>query len=234
MRNKLTTSIVWVSFIGIMSSFLFHQDLDYEKRRHQMVLNQLQQRGITHQATLEAMRMVPRHEFVPAQYQSLAYDDRPLPVGFGQTISQPFMVAYMTQVIQPDADDKVLEIGTGSGYQAAVLAEIVDQVYTIEIIPGLAQQARKILSSRYSNITLKQGDGYQGWEEHAPYDAIIVTAAPEQIPPPLIGQLKDGGRMVIPTGPAGAIQELILVEKHNGRITQQRLLPVRFVPFLRE
>lgn len=199
-----------------------------------MVRNQLQQRGITHQPTLDAMSKVPRHEYVPEQYRPLAYEDRPLPVGFGQTISQPFIVAYMTQVIDPDPGDKVLEIGTGSGYQAAVLAEIVDHVYSIEIIPGLASRAQQILSEQYSNITLKQGDGYQGWEEHAPFDAIIVTAAPEEIPPPLIAQLKEGGRMVIPTGAAGAIQELILVEKNNGRINQRRLMPVRFVPFLRD
>ncbi len=199
-----------------------------------MVRKQLRQRGITHQPTLEAMSKVPRHEYVPQQYRQLAYEDRPLPVGFGQTISQPFIVAYMTQVIAPEPADKVLEIGTGSGYQAAVLAEIVDHVYSIEIIPGLARRAHQILTEHYSNITLKQGDGYQGWEEHAPFDAIIVTAAPEEIPPPLIEQLKDGGRMVIPTGAAGGIQELILIEKNNGRISQRTLLPVRFVPFLRD
>lgn len=217
-----------------MSSFLVQQEGDDERKRLLMVRNQLEHRGITHQPTLEAMRKVPRHEYVPEQYRSLAYDDRPLPVGFGQTISQPYIVAYMTQAIQPGPDDKVLEIGTGSGYQAAVLAEIVDHVYSIEIIPGLARRAGMILSQHYSNITLKQGDGYQGWEEQAPFDAIIVTAAPEEIPPPLIAQLKEGGRMVIPTGAAGAVQELILVEKNKGRISQRRLLPVRFVPFLRE
>ncbi|MFO7977648.1 MAG: protein-L-isoaspartate(D-aspartate) O-methyltransferase [Bacteroidales bacterium] len=217
-----------------MSSSVLHQDVDHQRRRQLMVRNQLQQRGITHQPTLDAMSKVPRHEYVPQQYRQLAYADRPLPVGFGQTISQPFIVAYMTQVIEPDPGDKVLEIGTGSGYQAAVLAEIVDHVYSIEIIPGLARRAQQILSEQYSNITLKQGDGYQGWEEHAPYDAIIVTAAPEEIPPALIAQLKEGGKMVIPKGAAGAIQELILIEKNNGRINQRRLMPVRFVPFLRD
>ena len=206
----------------------------YQKQRERMVSRQIQARGVTDPATLKAILAVPRHEFVPPDQARHAYEDRPLPIGYGQTISQPYIVGYMTSVIQPGADFKVLEVGTGSGYQAAVLAEIVDEVFTIEIVPGLSQSASaRFKELGYSNIRSKQADGYFGWEEHAPYDAIIVTAAPEYIPPPLIRQLKEGGKMVIPVGSPFLVQTLMLIEKKGGKTSTKSLFPVRFVPFTR-
>lgn len=205
-----------------------------QEARDQMVQRQIERRGITTEAVLEAMRQVPRHEFVPQSQASHAYEDRPLPIGYGQTISQPYIVAYMTELVQPDPDDRVLEVGTGSGYQAAVLAEIVDQVYTVEIIPELsATAAQRLGRLGYDAVTVKQADGYYGWEEHAPYDAIVVTAAAEHVPPPLIEQLKDGGRMVIPVGSPFYTQTLMLVEKEGDQVTTRSLTPVQFVPFTR-
>jgi protein-L-isoaspartate(D-aspartate) O-methyltransferase len=205
----------------------------YEAERRQMVRAQLQARNIHHRATLRAMGAVPRHLYVPAAQQRFAYQDRPLPIGFGQTISQPYIVGYMTQIIRPEAGHKVLEIGTGSGYQAAVLAEIVDQVYTIEIVPELGQNARRVLLQQYDNVHVKTGDGYHGWGEMGPFDAIVVTAAAEYIPPPLVEQLKDGGKMIIPVGSPFQVQLLMLVEKQGSDITTRSLMPVRFVPFTR-
>lgn len=206
----------------------------FERERNQMVRTQIQARGIADRATLNAMRNVPRHLYVPFAQRRNAYQDRPLPIGYGQTISQPYIVAYMTEIIQPRPDHNVLEIGTGSGYQAAVLAEIVDQVYTIEIVRPLGVQAREKLNAQYDNVHVKIADGYHGWEEHAPFDAIVVTAAAEYIPPPLVEQLKPGGRMIIPVGSPFQMQHLMLVEKHeDGRITTRSLMPVRFVPFER-
>ena len=199
-----------------------------------MVSSQLQARDITHRATLHAMRTVPRHLYIPMAQRRFAYHDRPLPIGYGQTISQPYIVAYMTQIIRPDAGQKVLEIGTGSGYQAAVLAEIVDEVYTIEIVGELGRTAKSVLDEQYDNVHVKIADGYYGWEEHAPFDAIVVTAAAEYIPPPLIEQLKDGGRMIIPVGSQFQVQQLMLVQKRGERVTTRSLMPVRFVPFTRE
>jgi protein-L-isoaspartate(D-aspartate) O-methyltransferase len=200
--------------------------------RHSMVERHIAGEGIEDEAVLEAMRAVPRHEFVPAERRGRAYANRPLPIGHGQTISQPYIVAYMTEVLDPDADDRVLEVGTGSAYQAAVLAEIVDEVYTIEIIEPLARSARRRIERLgYDNVSVRQGDGYFGWPEHAPYDAIIVTAAAGHIPSPLVEQLKSGGRMVIPVGPVYAVQTLILVTKDEaGEVSTEQLLPVRFVP----
>lgn len=207
---------------------------NYERLRENMVRQQIRNRGITHQPTLRAMRNVERHLFVPRGQQNRAYDDGPLPIGYGQTISQPYIVAYMTQLVDPEPGHRVLEIGAGSGYQAAVLAEIVGQVYTIEIIPELGLQSRELLKRlNYENVEVITGDGYFGLEEHAPYDAIVVTAAAEYIPPPLIAQLKDGGRMVIPVGSRFMVQTLMLVEKKGERITTTNLMPVRFVPFTR-
>jgi protein-L-isoaspartate(D-aspartate) O-methyltransferase len=208
---------------------LFSQD--YGRQRNEMVEGQIRNRGIRDTSTLRAMRQVPRHLYVPEDQQRWAYDDRPLPIGYGQTISQPYIVGYMTEIIKPQNDFKVLEIGTGSGYQAAVLAEIVNHVYTIEIVEALGLQAKKILEKNYDNVSVKIADGYYGWEEHAPFDAIVVTAAAEYIPPPLIEQLKDGGRMIIPVGSAFRVQQLMLVEKNGDKITSQSLMPVRFVPF---
>jgi protein-L-isoaspartate(D-aspartate) O-methyltransferase len=211
------------------------QDERYSRALNAMVEDQLGARGITDAKVLKAMREVPRHLFVPESQKEYAYDDRPLPIGEGQTISQPLVVAYMTEVIRPDAKDKVLEIGTGSGYQAAVLAEIVQEVYTLEIIPELAREAGQLLRDLgYDNVHSKRSDGYYGWQQHAPFDAIVVTAAAEEIPPPLIEQLADGGRMVIPVGARFSIQNLVLVEKVRGRIEKTNLMPVRFVPFTRD
>jgi len=199
-----------------------------------MVDDQIAGRGISDQATLQAMRKVPRHLFVPTLYAKEAYSDRPLPIGYGQTISQPCVVAYMTELSRPAKGKTALEIGTGSGYQAAVLAEIVDTVYTIEIVPELATEAAarlKILG--YQNIAAKYGDGYKGWPEHGPYDIIIVTAAADHIPQPLKDQLAEGGRLVMPVGNPATVQELILLTKKKGKITEQRLEPVRFVPLKR-
>ena len=185
---------------------------------------------------LEAMRTTPRHAFVPSDYRLLAYYDRPLPIGFGQTISQPFIVALMTDLLNVEPGDNVLEIGTGSGYQAAVLSALVGEVFTIEIVPQLGEAAAaRLRQLDFSNVRTRIGDGYYGWPEEAPFDAIVVTAAAFQIPPPLIEQLKPGGRMVIPVGGPYATQQLMLVEKNvDGSVTTRQLLPVRFVPFTRE
>jgi protein-L-isoaspartate(D-aspartate) O-methyltransferase len=206
----------------------------YQSRREAMVRTQVAERGIKGRATLQAMRAVPRHLFVPAYLIGGAYQDQPLPIGHGQTISQPYIVAYMTELIRPQAAHKVLEIGAGSGYQAAVLAQIVKQVYTIEIVPELGHAARDRLQKLgYQNVHVRVADGYDGWPEQAPFDAIVVTAAAEYIPPPLIRQLKDGGRMVIPVGSPFLVQTLMLVEKDKGNVKTTSLVPVRFVPFRR-
>jgi protein-L-isoaspartate(D-aspartate) O-methyltransferase len=185
---------------------------------------------------MKAMGDVLRHEFVPATEKRFAYQNWPLPIGFGQTISQPYIVAIMTDLIKPEPDHKVLEIGTGSGYQAAVLAELVQQVYSIEIIKPLAKQAKSRLSRLgYDNVTTKIGDGYYGWQEHAPFDAIVVTAAASHVPPSLIKQLKVGGRMIIPVGSAFLTQQLLLItRKEENKITTRQILPVRFVPLTGE
>ncbi|MGH8659575.1 MAG: protein-L-isoaspartate(D-aspartate) O-methyltransferase [Gammaproteobacteria bacterium] len=180
----------------------------------------------------KAMAKVPRHEFVPAEQRSRAYLNRPLPIGYGQTVSQPYIVALMTELLEVKSGDTVLEIGTGSGYQAAILAELVDRVYTIEIIQELGEQASgRLQGLDYDNVTVRVGDGYYGWEEHAPFDAIIVTAAASHIPPPLVRQLKPGGKMLIPVGSRFLTQYLVMVEKDiNGTVITRQLLPVRFVP----
>jgi protein-L-isoaspartate(D-aspartate) O-methyltransferase len=206
----------------------------YEAARSSMVRTQIQDRGVTSMAVLDAMRKVPRHLFIPEEYQDQAYKDYPLPIGYGQTISQPFIVAYMTEALKPGKKMKALEIGTGSGYQAAVLAEIVDKVFTIEIVPELAaESAERLKKLGYDNVTCKFGDGYQGWPEQAPFDIIIITAAAEKIPQPLISQLAENGRLIIPVGAPAAVQELILITKKNGKTIEKRLTYVRFVPFKR-
>jgi len=185
---------------------------------------------------IDAMRAVPRHHFVDPDYVNLAYADRPLPIGHRQTISQPYIVAYMTELLNVSADNVVLEIGAGSGYQAAVLAKSVKHVYTIEIVEPLAAQAERTLSRlRYKNVTVKAGDGYLGWPEHAPFDRIIVTAAPNHVPQPLLDQLKPGGRLVLPVGPVWSTQSLMLVSKDEaGDITREEVMAVGFVPLTRE
>lgn len=183
-------------------------------------------------SVIRAMSTVPRHEFVPVWQRINAYENRPLPIGHGQTISQPYIVALMTDLLSVKPGSKVLEVGTGSGYQAAILAELVDKVYTIEIIEKLADRAGNVLKQRgYNNVQNRTGDGYYGWQEHAPFDAIVVTAASGHIPPPLIRQLKPGGRMVIPVGSRFMVQQLVLLEKNNeGKVSTRQILPVRFVP----
>ncbi len=209
------------------------EDARHTARREAMVRTQIAARGVTDPATLRAMGAVQRHRFVPEAALDDAYDDRPLPIGYGQTISQPYIVAAMTESIRPRPEHRVLEIGTGSGYQAAVLAEIVRNVYTIEIIPELGGTARERLRNLgYRNAEVRIADGYDGWPEEAPFDAIVVTAAAEYIPPPLLKQLKEGGRMIIPVGAPFFTQMLMLVEK-GSQITTRQLMPVRFVPFRR-
>jgi protein-L-isoaspartate(D-aspartate) O-methyltransferase len=221
--------------VSLMAARPAHAQPDAtESMRHEMVRMQIAARDVRNPAVLEAMRNVRRHLFVPENQVRHAYEDRPLSIGHGQTISQPYIVALMTELAQPKPDHKVLEIGSGSGYQAAVLAEIVDHVYTIEIVEPLSRWATERLEvAGYTNATVQHADGYHGWPEHAPFDAIVVTAAAPHIPPPLIEQLKDGGRMIIPVGSRFRTQQLVLVEKQGDRITTRNMLPVRFVPFTR-
>ncbi|MBI5385575.1 MAG: protein-L-isoaspartate(D-aspartate) O-methyltransferase [Verrucomicrobia bacterium] len=205
---------------------------DFTAARQRMVREQLAAPGrdITNRQVLAAMARVPRHEFVPENARDGAYADHPLPIGHGQTISQPYIVAYMTEVLEPRPTDRVLEIGTGSGYQAAVLAALVKEVYSIEIIEPLARRAEADLKRlAYTNVHVRAGDGYKGWPEAAPFDAIIVTCAPEEVPQPLIDQLKEGGRMIIPVGPIYD-QNLYLLTKKEGKVLRQAVLAVRFVP----
>ena len=220
-----------VSFVSIYAWYIVAScaaEPDFTTLRHRMVKEQLD--GITNQRVLTAMATVPRHELVPEKLRRNAYDDSPLPIGHGQTISQPYIVAFMTEQLQPKPSDKVLEIGTGSGYQAAGLSTLVAEVYTIEIVEPLAERAEGDLRRLgYKNVKVKAGDGYQGWLEAAPFDAIIVTCAPEKVPQPLISQLKEGGRMMIPVGDARE-QHLHLLEKKGTNIQQRAVLPVRFVP----
>lgn len=213
---------------------LSQEDTRYIQARDLMVNSQIAARGISDPATLQAMRKVPRHLFVPARYAAEAYSDRPLPIGYNQTISQPFIVAYMTELARPARGKKALEIGTGSGYQAAVLAEIVDTVCTIEIVPELALESEtRLRLLGYRNILTRYGDGYQGWPELAPFDIILVTAAADHIPQPLKDQLAEGGRLIMPVGNPATIQQLIVLTKRKGKITEQRLEAVRFVPLRR-
>jgi protein-L-isoaspartate(D-aspartate) O-methyltransferase len=207
----------------------------YREARQHMVRTQMRTRDIQDERVLAVMEKVPRQEFVPHEVKDQAFEDHPLPIGFGQTISQPYIVALMTQMLDLQPDDKVLEIGTGSGYQAAVLAELTPHVYTIEIIPELAQRARSTLDRLgYDYVASQQADGYWGWEEHAPFDAIIVTAAPDHIPQPLLQQLADGGRMVIPVGPPGGYQSLWLITREGDEFHNFNWGGVSFVPFTRE
>ena len=206
--------------------------LQYRTDKIDMVEYQIKGMGITDEKILEAFRKVARDRFVSQEYKAHAYDDRPLPIGEGQTISQPYIVAYMTDILKLSKSDKVLEIGTGSGYQAAILGELSGEVFTIEIIESLGRKAEQLLKELgYTNVSVKIGDGFKGWEEHAPYDAIIVTCAPTDIPEPLKRQLKDGGRMIIPVGKSNS-QTLVLLRKSDGVLKEAATLPVRFVPMV--
>src|SRR5437870_1269182 len=207
---------------------------DFAAERQRMVRQQLVARGINDARVLGAITKVPREEFVPPESRAASYEDGPMPIGHGQTISQPYIVAFMTEQLRPKASDRVLEIGTGSGYQAAILAGLVKDVYTIEIIDALAKDAEAtLLRLGYKNVHVRVGDGYRGWPEYAPFDAITVTCAPDHVPQPLIDQLKEGGRMILPVGGFGN-QELYLLEKKNGQLQRRSVLPVRFVPMAGE
>ena len=236
--NRILCSLLVGLLSLIMGGVLFcsAQERDHFARlREAMVASQIVDRGITDPAVLKAIRKVPRHLFVPERYRSAAYRDHPLPIGSGQTISQPYIVAFMTEALSLKSGDRVLEIGTGSGYQAAVLAEIVQEVYSIEIVEILGKRAKGTLSRLgYANIHIRIGDGYRGWPEKAPFDAIIVTCAPTQIPRPLIEQLAEGARMVIPVGRKGAVQRLVVGVKTGTALRMEQAMPVRFVPMVRE
>ena len=220
----------------LVSGCVPERDREFVIARKRMLDQQLTApgRGIADERVLAAMRTVPRHEFVPEEQRHIAYDDSPLPIGHGQTISQPYIVALMTEQLRPQPQDRVLEIGTGSGYQAAVLSGLVKEVFTIEIIAPLAKRAETDLRRLgYTKVFVRAGDGYKGWPEQAPFDSVIVTCAPDQVPRLLVEQLKEGGRMVIPMGPEGGVQELYLLEKRGGEVKQKAILPVRFVPMTR-
>jgi len=209
-------------------------DNQFRQKRIDMVKNQIEARGVSDKNVLTAMRKVERHHFVPEQYRQYAYADHPLPIGEGQTISQPYIVALMTEMASIKTQDKVLEIGTGSGYQAAILAELCDSVFTVEINRKLSEKAGKILTQLgYKNIFFKTGDGFQGWQAHFPYDVILVTCAPSEVPEALIDQLKEGGRLVIPVGPL-IRQNLLLFRKCDGKLVSETAIPVRFVPMIDE
>lgn len=228
--------VAWVAIAAASfpsrSSQTSSVDEGFRSQRAAMVEEQIRKRGVTDPRVLEAMRTVPRHRFVPESLQYLAYADRPLPIGQGQTISQPFIVAYMTQALEVAPAHRVLEIGTGSGYQAAVLSRLVRDVYTIEIVPELARRATATLKALgYANVRVREGDGYAGWPEQAPFARIMVTAAPEKVPQPLVDQLAAGGRMVIPVGDRE--QWLTVIEKTPRGVVERRTIPVAFVPFTR-
>jgi protein-L-isoaspartate(D-aspartate) O-methyltransferase len=245
MRHQTILSgidIVRSLIIGLLCMAVFAgmaaaaEDAQYAKRREALVERHIEAQGISDPDVLQAMLTVPRHEFVPDNLRDQAYEDRPLPIGLGQTISQPYIVAYMTELLGVDAEASVLEVGTGSGYQAAVLAKIVKQVYTIEIFEELGNKAQQRFDRLdYDNVTARVGDGYYGWEAYAPFDGIVVTCAADHIPPPLIQQLKPDAKMVIPVGGVFQVQTLMLVIKDEaGQITVKNMLPVRFVPLLGE
>ena len=208
--------------------------MTYERARERMVRTQIQSRNVRDPGTLAAMRAVPRHKFVPERYVGQAYNDHPLPIGLGQTISQPFIVAFMTELMKLEPGDRVFELGTGSGYQAAVASKVAGSVYTMEIYKDLADAAKERLESLgFTNVHARHGDGYNGWEEKAPFDAIIVTAAADHIPPPLIKQLRPGGRLIIPLGSPFSVQQLVLVTKDlKGKVSERAIIAVRFVPLL--
>jgi protein-L-isoaspartate(D-aspartate) O-methyltransferase len=230
-KNFITLFTVWIIFVLISSAYAEQ----YDQERQLMVEKQIKQRGVVDPQLLDAMLKVPRHLFVPENLTSSAYSDTPLPIGYGQTISQPYIVALMTESLQAKKGFKVLEVGTGSGYQAAVLAQIGCQVFSVEVIKILAETAQERLNRLgYPEISVRWGDGYFGWEEEAPFDSIIVTCAIDHLPPPLIEQLKEGGKMVIPVGPPYSLQTLWLFTKENGQLTSENLGGVIFVPLLRE
>ena len=227
---------VWIISFTIASLIFAQNDQGYEELRKAMVKTQIESRGVKDEDILSVMRDVPRHLFIDELLWPKAYSDGPLPIGHGQTISQPYIVAFMTELLRPDTHHMVLEIGTGSGYQAAVLAKLVHHVYTIEIVPELGRDAKAALKRLgYDNISVRVGDGYKGWPEEEPFDRIIVTAAPEKVPEALVDQLKPGGRMVLPVGPRWWGQDLLVIEKdERGKVVRKNTIPVRFVPMVRQ
>ena len=227
---------VWIISFTIASLIFAQNYKDYEELRKAMVKTQIESRGVKDEDILSVMQNVPRHLFIDESLWPKAYSDGPLPIGHGQTISQPYIVAFMTELLRPDTHHMVLEIGTGSGYQAAVLAKLVHHVYTIEIVPELGHDAKTALKRLgYDNISVRVGDGYKGWPEEEPFDRIIVTAAPEKVPEALIDQLKPGGRMVLPVGPRWWGQDLLVIEKdERGKVVRKNTIPVRFVPMIRQ
>jgi protein-L-isoaspartate(D-aspartate) O-methyltransferase len=232
-RGRVLAWLMGAGYLGLAVSAAAQEGVEFALARQQMVERQLKGRDITDARVLWAMGKVQRHRFVSPALAAQAYADRPLPIGEGQTISQPYIVALMTQLLELKGPERVLEVGTGSGYQAAVLAELVTQVYTIEILPGLAASAAARLKALgYRNVEVKAGDGYQGWPEHAPFDAIIVTAGATHIPPALVAQLKEGGRLVIPVDTAPGFQDLLQGRKAGGRLVTRSVAPVRFVPLI--
>ena len=247
MDAKLKTSaldacmiVVWIILFLSLGFIFSRRSLSSEKPdqyavlREDMVNCQIIARGIKDERVIKAMEKVPRHLFVPEHYRSQAYFDGPLPISEGQTISQPYVVAFMTEALELKPTDRVLEIGTGSGYQAAILAELVQDVYTIELIPELGNSARELLEKmEYTNIHVRIGDGYNGWPEMAPFDAVIVTCAPEDIPQALVNQLKEGGRIIVPVGDAFFTQNLVKGVKKDGKLKTKEVLPVRFVPMIK-
>ncbi|MBN2349414.1 MAG: protein-L-isoaspartate(D-aspartate) O-methyltransferase [Bacteroidales bacterium] len=233
-NNLVISSFLVLSFLLISCKSKSQPGKSLTDQRNEMVNTQIVARGITDSKVLKAMRKVERHLFVPVEFRDMAYIDRPLLIGYGQTISQPYIVAFMTEVLNLKKEDRVLEVGTGSGYQAAILAEICDSVFSIEIVEELGLQAKELLSDLgYRNILVITGDGYLGWKEKSPFDAIIVTCAPTGIPIPLQEQLAEGGKMIIPVGERYA-QELVLLTKKNGKLVRKEVLPVRFVPMVDE
>jgi protein-L-isoaspartate(D-aspartate) O-methyltransferase len=235
MRKLLLLAILPIFTLLAVTDGFGGEEEPFTALRHEMVDRQIRVRGVKDPGVLGAVEKVPRHLFVPAPLRFAAYGDYPLPIGEGQTISQPYIVAFMTEALRLKPDDKVLEIGTGSGYQAAILAELVREVYTIEIVEELGKRAQGLLEQMgYRNIHVRIGDGYKGWPEDAPFDAIMVTAAPDEIPEQLVSQLKEGGRLVLPVGKPGTIQELILGTKVGGRLKTETLMAVRFVPMVKE
>src|SRR3990172_1746615 len=234
MTGRKFLPLFFLSILFLSITPAYSQDV-YEKKRQIMVEKDIRGRGITDKKVLDVMGKTPRHLFVEGHLRDAAYEDYPLPIDEGQTISQPYVVALMTEALRLKPSDRVLEIGTGSGYQAAILAEIVNDVYTIEIRKGLAEKAEKRLKEMgYKNVKVKYGDGYFGWEEYTPFDAIIITAAANHIPPPLIKQLKEGGRLIIPLGSTVYSQTLILAIKKKGELNLQEITSVRFVPMIGE
>jgi protein-L-isoaspartate(D-aspartate) O-methyltransferase len=231
----LRACLAALSSFGCGDQVSARDDSSYDVARETMVREQIVGRGIRDPRVVEAMRQVPRHLFIPAAERARAYDDGPVAIGQGQTISQPYIVALMTELVRPQPGDRVLEVGTGSGYQAAVLSRLVAHVYTVELEDTLARSAAAVLRElKYENITVRTGDGYGGWPEHAPFDIVIVTAAPEQVPQPLIDQLKPGGRLIVPIGPRFSVQQLQLLEKDaSGAIRTTDVSPVMFVPLRR-